>query len=298
MSSLDGNEHQEDQISSAPLLEKTQKCDPAPYLRKRYVLLPIVSIVLIAFESVNRDGVCRQPSVRREWRTLSRAGRIEYLRAVKYLSSIRSTGCNGTVHDEFAYTHRNIGGFRIEAASFLRWHRYFLHTFEKTLKYWDWTLDSANLTQAPVWSTTDGFGGNGNRHCVQDGPFAGIQVQYFEEAWEPHCLSRSLLPHQYLGFCGLRVTIPLFVRGYFLHRTAPNEPFFFLHHGQLDRLWRKWQSTNLNERGMDYNDPSRQSLSVTASLTDQIEIAGLAAYVPVRSLMIVNRGELCYEYSN
>jgi hypothetical protein len=59
----------------------------------------------------NGDHVCHQLAVRHEWRTLSSSERLEYLRAVKCLSSIPSTVCNGTLHDEFAYIHRDIGDY-------------------------------------------------------------------------------------------------------------------------------------------------------------------------------------------
>ncbi|KAK6065103.1 hypothetical protein SCUP515_11410 [Seiridium cupressi] len=175
--------HEHDETSAKPLLDKTEADDPSSSLQKRYVAAAIAALVLIVaslllwalsrkIESSNNDGECRQPAVRREWRALGSLERLEYLRAVKCLSSIPSSVCNGTLHDEFAYIHSKIGNYSHETAPFLPWHRYFIHIYEKTLKqrcqyegtlpYWDWTRDWANLTQAPVWNATEGFGGNGN----------------------------------------------------------------------------------------------------------------------------------------
>ena len=63
-------------------------------------------------------------------------------------------------------------------------------------------MDWRNLTQAPVWHSDDGFGGDGNvtgevtvghGRCVIDGPFANLEVQYYNEDHQPHCLSRGFL---------------------------------------------------------------------------------------------------------
>ena len=70
---------------------------------------------------------------------------------------------------------------------------------EHSSRYWDWSLDWENVTQAPVWDTTSGFGGDGDEndiesihgHCVTDGPFARLQVLYVEKFPYPHCLSRG-----------------------------------------------------------------------------------------------------------
>ncbi|XXG94400.1 hypothetical protein Hte_000655 [Hypoxylon texense] len=350
------DEREEDRISAEPLLEKIETGAPAPSLRKRYVAATIAAVVLTALslfiwtlrgkiEPSNSSGLCRKPAVRREWRELGSLGRLEYLRAVKCLSSIPSTVCNGTLHDEFAYIHRMIGDYSHEAAPFLPWHRYFIHIYEQTLKkrcqyegtlpYWDWTRDWANLTQAPVWDATEGFGGNGNvdlpttvgdGRCVQDGPFAGLQVQYYNEDWNPHCLSRGFLTGElqdhfgaqrlnssamaavldepgYYGFVlkledGPHSAIPITVRGDFLRFTAPNDPIFFLHHGQIDRLWWKWQSKDPEARMLAYDGPSRHNSSVTAQLTDPIEMVGLAPDVSVSSVMNINDGLLCYKYQD
>lgn len=115
-------ERGDDQTSAEPLLEQTATGTPSPSLCKRYVVATIAAVMLMVVsfflwalrgktECSNSDGVCRQPAVRREWRALGSLERLEYLRAVKCLSSIPSTVCNGTLHDEFAYIHRKIGGY-------------------------------------------------------------------------------------------------------------------------------------------------------------------------------------------
>lgn len=62
--------------------------------------------------------------------------------------------------------------------------------------FWDWSLDSEDLSAAPVWSPSDGFGGDGHGTCdkaflrgccVTDGPFANLQVA----PGGVHCLTRG-----------------------------------------------------------------------------------------------------------
>ena len=41
--------------------------------------------------------------------------------------------------------------------------------------------------------------------------------------------------------------------------ASPNDPIFFLHHAQVDRLWAAWQEANLaagdDEREINYGNP-------------------------------------------
>ena len=58
-------------------------------------------------------------------------------------------------------------------------------------------LDWEDVTKSPVW---DWFGGNGNTsngrptlsgYCVDNGPFANLEVLYLDSKLDPHCLSRG-----------------------------------------------------------------------------------------------------------
>ncbi|KAL9005489.1 MAG: hypothetical protein Q9188_001726 [Gyalolechia gomerana] len=125
------------------------------------------------------------------------------------------------------------------------------------LVYWDWTLDWENITLSPVWDESVGFGGNGNRslgdpvfkaHCVDQGPFAKLEVPYFEDIYKPHCLLRGfesgeslaelgaefkpealdrlLLTNDYNAFNlglenGPHIAIPKSINGDFSLHTAP-----------------------------------------------------------------------------
>ena len=155
--------------------------------------------------------LCKDAHLRREWRSLDRTEKKIYIKAVKCLKTLPSDlGLNHTLYDDFPWIHKHIGEYSHDAAPFLAWHRYFIHSYEKMLQqrcdydahlpYWDWTLDWENITISPIWDTETGFGGNGNvnlgspvfdAHCVTEGPFALLDVPYFEDIYKPHCLLRG-----------------------------------------------------------------------------------------------------------
>jgi tyrosinase len=126
-----------------------------------------------------------------------------------------------------------------------------------------------SLQSAPVFSNTTGFGGNGdlsgpesvfNGHCVTDGPFAWLQLPFYDGDDHVHCLSRGFkfdqkIIHGDIPGKGVRPSaverilslpdfesfflalengphnvIPTGMQGDFMGFTAPNDPIFSLHH--------------------------------------------------------------------
>jgi tyrosinase len=150
---------------------------------------------------------------RHEWRSLSSEDQQDYISAVLCLRSQPSVlaPSKQTLYDDFPWIHSRVGYFTHNSAPFLPWHRYFLHVYEQTLRekcnytgglvYWDWTLDSEAIENSPVFDPKTGFGGDGEvggeltvsntGRCVIDGPFAGIEVPYYDVKYQPHCLSRG-----------------------------------------------------------------------------------------------------------
>ncbi|KAF7943755.1 uncharacterized protein EAE97_005825 [Botrytis byssoidea] len=162
--------------------------------------------------SQNRER-CSNPSTRREWRSFSAAEKFNYLNAVQCLRETPSRlHSNYSLYDDFPWVHTNVGNYSHNAAAFVAWHRYFLHSYERALRedchytgylsYWYWSLEWENITNSPVWDNELGFGGNGNPssevidsrgigQCVVDGPFALLSVPYIGSKHSRHCLSRS-----------------------------------------------------------------------------------------------------------
>ncbi|KAH8821800.1 hypothetical protein F5884DRAFT_827986 [Xylogone sp. PMI_703] len=149
--------------------------------------------------------------------------------------------------------------------------------FKGAIPYWDWTLDWEDLSRAPVFDSDYGFGGDGNpnvkvlddRTCVTDGPLAGSSLKYFNEEAHIHCLLRKF-DHTNGRLSGekykaetidqvlQRPNITSFLSdinkihasvheglgGDMEGFSAPNDPLFFLHHAQVDRLWWTWQNNH------------------------------------------------------
>ncbi|KAL4411090.1 hypothetical protein CABS03_08431 [Colletotrichum abscissum] len=155
--------------------------------------------------------------LRIEWRSLSSAAKADYISAVKCLDGLPSKiGLKSSRYNDFPYVHAQLNNEIHFVAQFLPWHRYFVHIYETALRdecrytgpmtYWDWTLDSEDMSKSPVFSndTTIGFGGNGLNGglvsptrpnpltmCVIDGAFANFTVSYYTTTALSHCLNRG-----------------------------------------------------------------------------------------------------------
>ncbi|KAJ3485641.1 hypothetical protein NLG97_g6771 [Lecanicillium saksenae] len=177
----------------------------------------------------------------------------------------------------------------------------------------------------------------GNGYCVVDGPFANVtrhwqaKVQGGESEIlsNPHCLSRGfqtgtkkeelqsrvsqqaveniLVQDSYASFFTsledhVHNAIPQFVRGDFLLQTAPNDPVFYLHHTQIDRLWWIWQQKNNASHLWQYEGPLSNSRFTTegqqgsANLSDLLTLGEYGKTVKVQDVISTRHGELCYIY--
>ncbi|HEV2087152.1 MAG TPA: tyrosinase family protein [Cryptosporangiaceae bacterium] len=144
-----------------------------------------------------------------------------------------------------------------------------------TLPYWDWTVD--NSATASIWNV-DLMGGNGRAgdQKVMDGPFA-FDSGRWTCVGPPNFLQRALgtvvsaLPtpahvttclgvtpydnppwdgssnpsfrNHLEGFVGpgLHNQVHRWVGGHMRTMMSPDDPVFFLHHCNVDRLWAQWQ---------------------------------------------------------
>ncbi|KAF4500985.1 monophenol monooxygenase (tyrosinase) [Fusarium agapanthi] len=204
-------------------------------------------------------------------------------------------------------------------APFLPWHRYFGVVYERALRdcgYEDpYTASESTLK------------------CVTDGPFAKLRPEYLET--EPkkltdggHCLHRNLPevdePDAFAtmakGFGpegveevqasgnwsqyarslegGPHGSIHACLGGEMNPTTFPNEPLFFLHHAQIDRLWWLWQeenSTRLTEYNGLYKNVN-QTEQHEVSLDDVMMMGGINEDLTVGDVMDTNTGPSCYTY--
>ncbi|KAK1752335.1 hypothetical protein QBC47DRAFT_433415 [Echria macrotheca] len=152
---------------------------------------------------------------RREWGSLSKAERKDYIKAVKCLmnkpSKYSPTAAPGakTRYDDFVAVHINQTISIHGTANFLSWHRWFTYTFEQALRnecgykgyqpYWNWGRWAQDPQSSPIFDGSDtSMSGNGvfEQHnctqalpsglncippgegggCLKDGPFKDMTV--------------------------------------------------------------------------------------------------------------------------
>ncbi len=143
------------------------------------------------------------------------------------------------------------------------------------IPYWDWGADAQDTSNSTLWDPTI-MGGFGNP--VRDGPFTlarGWQVNIIDGpvfAQQPRGLRRSPRTFEriednasirariqnepnYARFpwdnrvssfvnsleVPLHNTVHRWVGGDMLTAMSPNDPVFFLHHANIDRIWFAWQ---------------------------------------------------------
>ncbi|PGG95531.1 hypothetical protein AJ79_10000 [Helicocarpus griseus UAMH5409] len=81
--------------------------------------------------------------------------------------------------------------------------------------------------------------------------------------------------------------------------ASPQEPAFFLHHGQIDRLWNIWQWLDIEERRDDlYGTLTFANIPPTrnGTLDDILDMGPLAPAIPTRDAMSIIDGPFCYLY--
>jgi tyrosinase len=214
------------------------------------------------------------------------------------LNVLKSSGA----YDDFVRRHFDARSVAHGGPLFLPWHRVFLEELESALRgvdsaiealpYWPWEQNSGI---GSLW-TDDSFGpdgdsGHGNR--VLSGPFASWQALILNTVTgqlEPRTtlgLVRNLsspnsLPSQAtvqnilagdsaypdarpdIETSPLHNAIHSWVGGDMTVMTSPNDPIFFLHHCNVDRLWWEWQLDN----GLDnYQGPTDAMPFLQSSIT-------------------------------
>ncbi|KAJ6594303.1 Di-copper centre-containing protein [Mycena capillaripes] len=164
---------------------------------------------------------CTHPSVRKEWRSLSREGRTNWIIGIKCLANLHHDAAfipslnppdiapyntSGSLFDDMVYAHMDLNHRIHFTGLFLPWHRWYLYVLEKVLRnrcgykgaipYWDWTKDAANFYESAFFKDSDpksGLGGWGDpskQFRVLDGGFSAsssLRLSYPV----PHTLRRN-----------------------------------------------------------------------------------------------------------
>ncbi|KAJ3310232.1 hypothetical protein HDV04_005171 [Boothiomyces sp. JEL0838] len=263
---------------------------------------------------------------------------IQAVRCLKFSipSRLPTTSGSYSLYDDFVYIHNQAVQIAHSHPRFLPWHRLMLATYNSFLRsecqyngpmpYWDWTLDSQAPELSPVWAP-NAFGGNGDPTygclqgsfadfykrdinnpqqfvCVQRrwanaaNPLQGayvapVTVQWINQQSTTYDLFRTYMetyPHNtvHASICG-DMCDP---------RVSVNDPIFFMHHGNVDRLWSVWQNSN----PLYKNAYGGSGADANVAVTDLLNMFGLTNNLPVRELLSTTAGgadgRMCYVYDN
>ncbi|KAJ3275268.1 hypothetical protein HDV01_000995 [Terramyces sp. JEL0728] len=204
------------------------------------------------------------------------------------------------------------------------------------IPFWDWSADSQAPDASSIWNTF-GKASNYNGNCFADGAFANLIVQFGGQ----HCVTRGFVsaaqstsgmgvtsgaiygamysPEQlapimnypdFGSFHGWMEGLPhnnihMGIGGEMGNPSiSPNDPIFYMHHGNLDRLYYQWQNMDPPNRMFQYsgnNGPSYPNNPV-ASTSDTMFFYGLIPDCYVLDFMDLSLGGAgglgCATYSN
>ncbi|KAI8895488.1 hypothetical protein BC833DRAFT_601076 [Globomyces pollinis-pini] len=258
---------------------------------------------------------------------------------LKQTASVLKVG-SPSLYNDFVYVHA-FGARRMHnTAQFLPWHRAYLGIFEKKLReqceyidplpYWDWNVDSQYPEISPVW---DWIGGNGNftTGCIVGGSRSNIFQDFQADFPKPHCVTRrwsasgknktgslgslysAVILERYLSidnYNGFRIALESIPHNLFHQAiggdmanpiTAVNDPVFFLHHSNIDRLWWKWQKRNPMVANTYSGSLVSGGIDNGANLNNSMRFYGLDDDYLVKDVLDTTENSLlylCYDYSN
>ncbi|KKY20395.1 putative tyrosinase central domain protein [Diplodia seriata] len=201
-------------------------------------------------------------------------------------------------------------------------------------------IDSSNDTSVRL--RIPGKTGGG---CVTDGPFRNYTVNMGPNnstAYNPRCLTRDFSP--WLASQKLNMTMVdkalagktfqefdiavqgrVEVDGLTYHGgghlgvggelgaigdlySSPSDPLFFFHHANMDRIWKTWQSQDLERRVKDISGPDTQFAypfdffgdvayhNITLDYQMHFGALSNSTWVRVGDVMDIQSGVLCYGY--
>ncbi|KAI0426752.1 hypothetical protein F5Y09DRAFT_333909 [Xylaria sp. FL1042] len=237
-------------------------------------------------------------------------------------------------YSDFAAHHAELALNVHMSGSFLSFHREFINLMEQSLTLFDsspsslggdgqpvpdqesYVISSAEAPMvSPILKEGDTIPSGSGIGCVVEGPFAnttlylGPFLVYYTrtglpEAWtekNPHCFTRNLKDAALNFFDSADLLNSLSAAQNITDFQAQlnARSAFFLHHGQIDRLWTLWQAEDQTLRRYSYNSTDTfmnppDIPGVTNSTV--IEFGVLGDKVTLEEMADPMAGRYCYRY--
>ena len=266
--------------------------------------------------------------VRKSVAVLTAAEKSAFINALRQLktTSVNGRNYNWYIDQHITFFSRTSDNIRHahQSPSFFPWHRTYLQLLEFDLQtvsgdpnlfipYWDWTASASPFTADFLGSTTTGSVSSGNfspswgwslyrssistsflqRRLGQNAsrPTASTvsTVQsysvYDQSPWDS-TVSNSYRNRNEIE---LHNRVHNFVGGHMGTREAPNDPVFWLHHCNIDRLWWLWQGG----RGIDTYQPRAGTTSGVVDNTETMRPFASGS----TPLSVSDIGPLAYSYA-
>ncbi|KAJ4254533.1 hypothetical protein NW762_010132 [Fusarium torreyae] len=287
----------------------------------------------IPYENVPKS-TCTNPVKRVEWRELKAADKQSYIDAVLCLKTKPSRlGLKTSLYDDFPYVHHKYNLITLRECGYTGYATYWDWTKDvKKLAKSPVMSSKLGIGGDGSDTRTETLDGKTIR-CVNDGPFKNLRPSYqsrspTELLTASHCLYReltdgesegSIISAQYYNATYVAIVqknakfetyhtaleggphgiIHSSMGGEMNPATSPNDPVFFFHHAQIDRLWWQWQQANPKARLSDYSGETanlKNQQRGKAALKDLLLMGGLAKDVKVEDVMSTTGSVLCYKY--
>lgn len=240
-------------------------------------LLPYILLIGV-FLIRESKSKCTEPRIRKSWTTLTAAEQSLYVNAVWQLKKNGIYDQFVSVHasNYNYYTAHSTDAF----FPWHRWYIWLFEEALRsvgteyeclTLPYWDWEKDAGNENESPVFGSYFGsYEGLDDNSCVTDGYFSeyngwtisvgGCLTRAFDSTYsfvgEAQIMSDILTSPSYSAYNGNSVaangyrsiiaasphsSVHTYIDETMNTQNSPDDPLFFLHHTNVDRLWAIWQ---------------------------------------------------------
>ncbi|KAJ3226577.1 26S proteasome regulatory subunit [Clydaea vesicula] len=240
----------------------------------------IFTIIAAIALTVSSQSGCQTP-----WDRATEGEKQTFLSALRNFKSNRG-------YDKWVERHYTNAGPTHGTYLFLPWHRAMLNDFERELGspllYWDWTADSAAPHYANIFQPAYfGTNGKGPKNCVSDGVAASwttmrndCLIRCFDRGDTinnfsgPEVVTRLLQSSNDFSTFSVNLESTIHAQihngiggqfatcaGDMSSMSSPDDPIFWLHHANIDRLWARWQKSCPATRGEDFSNSKSSSIS-------------------------------------